>query len=555
MKKLNKVVALVLALAMVFSLAACQNAPDETQAPTQPTSATEATKAPEETKEDIPAWKVEHPTWLCEEKQTLTVMLSQGGSTVDPSNDVPFWSWLEEYTNVHIEWILNEKADHKTIVKTVLAAGEDMPDIMHTNDVSTAVDACQSGVLVDLMDYWDTCFPNTQAYFEGEGMDYLTHMRDGYGHLPSIAGPVQPIEGHGVWMYNKDWMEKLDAEVPQTLDEFTELLRKMKAAGDINGNGVDDEIPFSSTDASWAMRLLQNTFGIEQYSGDFFAAKDGKVYCEYTTDMMKNLLTYMSMLYEEKLLDNTLFGEGAAITEKVANNQVGVISYYSSFALTYGRLTEGGIADPDSEQFIMGPALSSEYNGNTQWYSQRIAFTSGSTGITRDCENVELAARWLDTVFCDPAAMRARIFGFEGEHYELDSEGNIKLIYKEDGSWSTKDFGGGQFGISHVQTADQINVSKWHLDWYMDTYDALRENCEWRMPSVLINTLKTAEEQEIHNLVATGIKDYYEEMRDKFIMGQESIEDEWDTYLSTMDSLGVKDWESVYQSIYDRTNK
>ena len=45
-------------------------------------------------------------SWLCDEKTTLTVFCDEGASNTMPvpSNDLPFWAWLEDYTNVHIEW-------------------------------------------------------------------------------------------------------------------------------------------------------------------------------------------------------------------------------------------------------------------------------------------------------------------------------------------------------------------------------------------------------------------------------------------------------------------
>ena len=44
-------------------------------------------------------------SWLCDEKTTLTVFCDEGASNTMPvpSNDLPFWAWLEDYTNVHID--------------------------------------------------------------------------------------------------------------------------------------------------------------------------------------------------------------------------------------------------------------------------------------------------------------------------------------------------------------------------------------------------------------------------------------------------------------------
>ncbi|MBQ6876026.1 MAG: hypothetical protein IJN46_07300, partial [Lachnospiraceae bacterium] len=55
------------------------------------------------------------------------------------------------------------------------------------------------------------------------------------------------------------------------------------------------------------------------------------------------------------------------------------------------------------------------------------------------------------------------------------------------------------------------------------------------------------------DLVMTQLKDYWAEMRDKFVLGDAEIATEWDTYVKTMYDLGMADWEGVWQSIHDRT--
>ena len=57
------------------------------------------------TTDDDDSWKEEHPTWLCKDKTTLTVYTWEGVSSnyLPPSNELFFWQYMEDYTNVHIE--------------------------------------------------------------------------------------------------------------------------------------------------------------------------------------------------------------------------------------------------------------------------------------------------------------------------------------------------------------------------------------------------------------------------------------------------------------------
>ena len=65
--------------------------------------------------------------------------------------------------------------------------------------------------------------------------------------------------------------------------------------------------------------------------------------------------------------------------------------------------------------------------------------------------------------------------------------------------------------------------------------------------------MRTAYELETESFYNTDVSTYYTEMRDKFVKGEASIEAEWDSYVSTMNSLGLSELIEVYQSIYDRT--
>ena len=49
----------------------------------------------------------------------------------------------------------------------------------------------------------------------------------------------------GPMLIYKPWLDQLGLEMPTTTDEFHEVLRAFKAAGDLNGNGIDDEIPYA----------------------------------------------------------------------------------------------------------------------------------------------------------------------------------------------------------------------------------------------------------------------------------------------------------------------
>ena len=352
---------------------------------------------------------------------------------------------------------------------------------------------------------------------------------------------------------------KLGAKVPTTLDEFTALLRQMKEAGDLNGNGQDDEVILSSVSHNHLGTILWNAFDIEQYesSPNFVADANGVVTDDYTSEKMRNYLTYLNMLYSEGLLDeeiNTMTAD--RLSEKVAADRVGVFVYNSAFAVNYGKLTTAGQADPMGEYYTLGGPLASEYNGNENKWMLKEKISTCPTAISSECKNIELAAKWIDVLFADPDVLITRTCGFEGEDFEYDENGNIKLIYAADGTpWNITDKGCGQISLCYNQTKEQTQNSKLAYTWYIDEYNKIRDASVFYGASVpKVNTF-TDEEQELIDDSKTDVMAYFEEMRDKFVKGDADIATEWDSYVANMQSLGLDKYIAAYQSVYDRLKK
>lgn len=566
---MKKLIALLLALAMVLSLAACgakeekpADAPAaDTPAADKPAADAPAADAPAEVPEETPAWKLEHPTWLCEELTTLTVYTWEGVSSSypAPSNDLGFWQYMEEYTNVHIEWEAVPYADFNTLIAAKLASGDNLSDIiMMGNTFQTALDAGINGMVIDLAENWDTWFPYTQAYMDEAGVTYKKNLSHSDGSLYAIGGLKSPVENRIALLYNTFWMDAIGCEEPTTIDELTEVLRKMKAAGDLNGNGLDDEIYLTATDVDWLLPSLTNAFGIEAIEGyPYFAADaNGYVYPEYTSENMQAFLSWLNMLYAEGLLDPEITTNTMDIVaEKITADRVGVVSMYSSFTGTYGGLTSEGQIDNAREIYYLGMPLASE------WVDEPVMTMYEAydmfTGISSTCENPKLAANWLDVLYADPHILNVRACGVFGENWQYDANGEVEFLTDAEGKTpvNIRDWGAGQIALPHIQTELQILGRKSMTQpWFTDRYANLRENYTWKMPSVPQAPGMTDEENELKDMFYADLSAGWEEYRDKFIIGELNPETDWADYVKTMEALGLVEMTECYQMVYDRIN-
>ncbi len=491
---------------------------------------------------------------LTDEKTTLTVFTHAGvnASYPPPSNDLPFWQYMEELTNVHIEWEIVPSESFEEIISTKLAAGQDLPDIIDVSTPVNAINAGKNGLLVNMAPlledngYWTKALLEENAFSKA-----LMTLED--GSMYAITATVVPKRNQIVCLYNKAWMEKIGAQIPTTTEEFLEVAKKMVGI-DFNGNGKDDEIVLTSPH-NFVFDSFSFSYGLELFeSWDAFSAdKDGVVYADYTCDKMKDYLTYLKQLYDAGVLDKEIFNaDWNTFYEKVAADRVGIFVCYSSFATDCGNMTTAGKTAPNSEIYTIGVPLKGPYGD--QYLVAREKGANDCTAITRDCKNPELAMRWLDTLFANPDVISTRYWGFEGKTYTVDANGNRTLLKPTDGtSWGSarNNLGCGQIPLAHQQTdlmfLEEENNAE--LSWWSDQDKGLDK---YFVSPTIPHIAMTDAEQGTYDLYATDVNTYFREMQAKFVTGQESF-DNWDKYVDTMKALGLDELVGVYQSIYDRT--
>jgi len=78
----------------------------------------------------------------------------------------------------------------------------------------------------------------------------------------------------------------------------------------------------------------------------------------------------------------------------------------------------------------------------------------------------------------------------------------------------------------------------------------LEEYAEYVVPPLYF----TEEEEKILNEKSRDLETYVVEMRTKFILGAEPMEN-FDEYAENLKKLGLDDYLSIYQTAYDRSSK
>ena len=179
-------------------------------------------------------------------KTSSKVNSSDGKNTFEIAT-VRWSDWGEDYhkgfiddsakeLGLSIKWdtILNADWGDK---KSVLMAGGDLPDAFLGSNAFTASDmSLNKGAFIPLDEYVDKDMPNFKAAMEKDPtMKALATSADGhiYG-LPSKR-PCRPTVSNQMFI-NQKWLDNIGMKMPQTYDEFYEVLKAFKEK-DANGNG------------------------------------------------------------------------------------------------------------------------------------------------------------------------------------------------------------------------------------------------------------------------------------------------------------------------------
>ncbi|HEX2947321.1 MAG TPA: extracellular solute-binding protein [Clostridia bacterium] len=230
MKMLRLVLAALLVVSMIFSVAACGNATQTDTASTAAAGSSDAA-ATVEAASTAPAVEKDAETGLTPMADrspfTYTLFIRDPGQA--PSKDNPVLKKITELTGVTVDFQflvgdLNEKVG-------VLLAGGDYPDVMFGAEAKKFFDA---GALIPVEDYINK-YPNLKAHY-APFMKSMIAALDGkhaycvenYNAFPNTTPPIFNVGGVGFFM-QKAVVQDSGYKIPKTLDEYFKMLEDYKA--------------------------------------------------------------------------------------------------------------------------------------------------------------------------------------------------------------------------------------------------------------------------------------------------------------------------------------
>lgn len=511
------------------------------------------------------------PVSLSDEKVTFSVFTQVGGATVEDIVTNEFTAWYEDKTNVHIDWQVVASGAGQQI-PLIIASG-DLPDMFFGNlsDVQISTYALLDKVFVPLTDYVYEYGPNIMKMLEeSELARQYSYMPDGniYSLLRVVDTYNEKVTKRA-WVY-QPWLDALGMELPQTTDEFYEMLVRFK--NEIPELlGVTDVVPFAG-----ALQSNPSNNEPESYILNSFVYYDNTTYLQVEpdgktvsfvadTEAYREGLRYLNKLYNEGLLASDTWTQDRkgllAMTEGSDVNTLGVAA-----AMYWGHFTtENGPLGRDKE-FVALPVLEGP-GGARNAYDRGMLVNNGKLIATTECENLDIVVKWADWFFDADAMMESGYsanYGPAGIGWDYAAEGELtatgeqaKYKYlraqdtKQNDNWFQIEpyYESRAFLDSFVNDAmnrKEAFGGKETADKYAP-YSAFDKKVPFMYFPLEYTEELTMLKDNIQNTTTGEVSVY----RNRFITGELSIDNDWDAYLATLERVGVDRYVELYQMMFD----
>lgn len=398
MKNWRRVIALLLAMVMVFAMTACGggSTPQTTAAGGSGGGGTPSGGGSDS-----------------EEPYEIVIELVNYGM------DIPDLALIEEKANEIVQPAINATIKFITVPVTdqfmklnLWVSGNEKVDLAMTGITTNPQNLVGQGVLMPITEYIE----NSEILYN-LAKDYLPACTIG-GEIYCYPGVMYPAKGQS-FQYSLDLAKEYNIDVPEQVDKVEDLIPVFEA---VLASGMD-AYPLTLGDGTNATsRALANMFDdmgdlSNHVSGVLMLSDPDTVVNVYATDEYRAMVLQRREWYEKGYIEPTSYSSNLPILDSMAAGMcfgmlngygaTDTISYYSSMAGKDLGLCK--IGDP---------------------YISNLGVTQMSWGIPVTCENPEKVIAFMELMFTNPELANLLNYGIEGKHY-VHTDDEMIITYPE----------------------------------------------------------------------------------------------------------------------------
>ena len=499
-----------------------------------------------------------------EEPTTITYFRSGiNQPTIQNWTDALWIQELERRTNVKIDFQGPGTGDDYTQAASIMLASGDLTDLFFfnwSNYNGGLAAGLEDDIVVDFGAKYRDQLPNWFGILDAnEDVFKAVTLDDGTSALFCHVELDLQRGAYAGLMIRQDWLDTLGLDMPQTIDEFYDVLVAFRD-DDPNGSGQADTIPFSENNGFWGIRALAGSWGLIYQDIQLDPNDPEKItYWPLVNDgeNFTDFVTTLNQWFNDGLLDEEFASQdGTQHEAKVVGNQVGSSFAWISQYTTWNNALR--TVEPDAQ--IVGLRQMVGIAGKNYQFNNahvRPAANNEGTVITTAAEdngNIDAVLRLVDFMYSEEGIDIIN-WGVEGVSYEVDASGNkiwtdevanddefplTQMVFKYAlptwGGWP-KVMGYDAWASIELTSPESVEAH----DRYWDSDVGILT------PPLLLSESEAQEYARIMTDVNTSIGENFV----RFVIGTRPLEEIPD-FLAQIRSMNIEDAMTMYQSAYDR---
>ncbi len=471
-------------------------------------------------------------------------------ATISGWNDSTAVQELEKRTGVHIDYIEVAPPAQSESLNLMFASG-DYPDILNyaiTGSYSIPY-LIENEIVMDLQVMIEDYAPSYSALMDADPALYLATVDD-EGQIGGLAGYRYNSFTTTGAIVRADWVEKVGMKTQDlvTIDDYHEYLTQIKNQGlceypmPLRYDASITGSPFLAAMGGYAGPAAESS------ANSFYYDDNDELVYSYITDTYKDYLSLMADWYQEGLITRDLLSSDMLDSSAITSGSYGVFWQDCQFMSMW---TEAGkVNDPDYTLAGITEPLAEE--GQTVGFGD-ITDISINLMICTSCKDPETALQWLDYHFSEDGSILCQ-YGLEGEglEYTDGKPGYSELISNNPDGLSTDNALNAYTINMNMFASNGTTLRKAYDEVQQEALDAWNDKREVTKSSFTnLFTLDTDETATVQRYY-TDISTYVAEQVGKFLIGEADIDADWDSFVETVESMGIDEVVDAYTTAGER---
>lgn len=459
----------------------------------------------------------------------------------DPS-EASIFSTLAEKLNVQVEVTTVGTDSASTKFNLMVAAGDclDLLENVGTSYTGGLSKALSDEVITDLMPYMELYAPDYWEMLQSDTITYKT-MVTGEGKMGAISALYDkyPVAQSGLWI-RSDWLAEQGLELPSTLDDIETVLDIFK-----NEYGCTDAFACRST----CEIPLRNVYNAQEWFLDGDTVLFGYV------DSREEMQAYLARgheWFEKGYFSSDFITANDTNSPKASMVSTGQTGLFDADILI---VSEVGIQDSSIQLSAVPPITKNADDKLPRDWSHRMC-NNNTASVSTNCEVPEIAVAYMNYAYTQEAYMAVN-WGIEGETYILEDGEPVftdLMLHHPSLAASFTPLAYINPGFPYLKSYDMALASytypaqKACFDIFESKFDDTLPRTSF--PKDFLSF--TDDENDTISLYLSDIETYVTECISKFFTGAMDVEADYDTFVATLNKMGIDEIKAVYQAAYDR---